>query len=95
MKKFCNNFRLSDSCRTCKYSLNIEDKFLCNIEKDCPIERYEQSYILREEEEDTSLTYKGREFQEWLGIDILQQHLQQSDKYVGDGRYVCDRYERK
>lgn len=41
MKKFCNNFRLSDSCRTCKYSLNIEDKFLCNIEKDCPVERYE------------------------------------------------------
>lgn len=94
MKSFQNNFRLSDSCRTCKYSLNIEDKFLCNIEKDCPIERYEQSYILRGEE-DTSLTYKGMEFQEWLGIDILQQNLQQSDKYVGDGRYVCDRFERK
>ena len=79
----------------CKYSLKIEDRYLCNIEKDCPIERYEQSQILGEEEGYTFLTDKGREFQEWLGIEILQQDLQKSDKYVGDGRYVCDRYERK
>lgn len=95
MKSFKNNFRLSDSCMTCKYSLKIEDRYLCNIEKDCPIERYEQSQILREEEGDTFLTFTGMKFQEWLGIDILQQNLQDSDKYVGDGRYVCDRYERK
>lgn len=95
MKKFCNNFRLSDSCRTCKYSLEVEDRFLCNIEKDCPIERYEQSQILRNEQYQTLLTDKGIKFEKWLGIDLLQQNLQQSDKYVGDGRYVCDRHERK
>ena len=95
MKKFCNNFRLSDSCRTCKYSLNIEYKFLCNIEKDCPVERYEQSQILRDEQYQTLLTDKGMKFEKWLGIDLLQQNLQQSDKYIGDGRYVCDSYERK